>query len=69
MMDIRPEKRTGLKLIMEHYSGKQDWSIPEKVVENTAMYKLVVTEMSYQVYLLSPFFSVSCVLQRGKNKL
>jgi nitroimidazol reductase NimA-like FMN-containing flavoprotein (pyridoxamine 5'-phosphate oxidase superfamily) len=39
MINDLAEKLAGLELIMEHYTGKNGWSIPEKVVENTAVYK------------------------------
>lgn len=40
------EKYHGLHLIMEHYTGKNDWEFQEKMVEKVAVIKLVVEEMS-----------------------
>lgn len=40
------EKIYGLERVMEHYSGKTDWTFPEKMVNGMAVIKLTVTELS-----------------------
>ena len=46
MINDLTEKLAGLELIMEHYSGENDWPILEATAEDTAVYKMVVTELS-----------------------
>lgn len=45
------EKCHGLELVMRHYSGKTDWSFPEKMVNNMAVIKLTVTEWSCKAHV------------------
>ncbi|MCC8025572.1 MAG: pyridoxamine 5'-phosphate oxidase family protein [Clostridium sp.] len=45
------EKRKALQIIMEHYSSKRDWQFPEAAVEQTAVIKLVVTELACKEHL------------------
>ncbi|MDE5820191.1 MAG: pyridoxamine 5'-phosphate oxidase family protein [Lachnospiraceae bacterium] len=40
------EKKSGLSLIMEHHTGKQDWNFDEKKVNAVTVFKLEVTKMS-----------------------
>ena len=40
------EKKSGLSLIMEHITGKQDWNFDEKMVNAAMVFKLEVTKMS-----------------------
>lgn len=40
------EKRRGLLCIMEHYTGRDDWEIDEKMMKSTAVMKLTVDSMS-----------------------
>jgi len=40
------EKRAALQLIMEHYSGKGNWSLPDEAVEGVAVIRLEVVELS-----------------------
>lgn len=40
------EKRLGLSLLMEHYTGKQNWDFDEKLFHTAAVFKLEVTNMS-----------------------
>lgn len=40
------EKVYGLKAVMAHYSDKEDWSFPEKMINGMAVMKLTVSEWS-----------------------
>ena len=40
------EKAAGLQVMMKHYSGRDDWEFPEKVLEKTCVFCLTVTEIS-----------------------
>lgn len=40
------EKIKALKIIMEHYTGKKEWSFPVASVEKTGIIKLEITELS-----------------------
>ncbi len=40
------EKKHGLSLLMEHNTGKREWSFDEKMLGAVAVFKLVVTKMS-----------------------
>lgn len=46
LLQDHEEKVYGLKKVMAHYSDKEDWSFPEKMVNNMAVMKLSVTEWS-----------------------
>ncbi len=39
------EKKLGLSLLMEHNTGKREWSFDEKMLNTVAVFKLVVTKM------------------------
>lgn len=39
------EKKAALQIIMEKYSGKKDWEMPEGVLERTFVAKVLVKEM------------------------
>ncbi len=39
------EKKVALQIIMEKYSGKKDWEMPEGVLERTFVAKVLVKEM------------------------
>ena len=45
------EKKLGLSLLMEHNTGKREWSFDEKMVDAVAVFKLVVTKMSCKEHL------------------
>lgn len=40
------EKAEALQIIMKHYSEKDNWDFPEKVLEKTAVFRMVVKEIS-----------------------
>ena len=40
------EKKLGLSLLMEHNTGKREWSFPEKMVDAVTVFKLEVTKLS-----------------------
>lgn len=40
------EKRLGISLLMEHYTGKQNWNFDEKIFNAATIFKLEVTKMS-----------------------
>lgn len=40
------EKREGLRLLMEHYSGRGDWAFGEEALRHVAVWKLTVERMS-----------------------
>ena len=40
------EKKRGLSLLMEHNTGKSDWSFDEKAVNAVTVFKLEVTKLS-----------------------
>lgn len=40
------EKRHAFELIMEKYAGKGEWDFPEKVLSNTCVMRLNITEWS-----------------------
>lgn len=40
------EKKHGLSLLMEHNSGKRDWTFDEKMLDAVAVFKLVTEKMS-----------------------
>ncbi len=40
------EKLAALRILMEHYSGRTDWSFDENVLRHTAVWKLTVEEIS-----------------------
>jgi nitroimidazol reductase NimA-like FMN-containing flavoprotein (pyridoxamine 5'-phosphate oxidase superfamily) len=44
------EKRTGLLALMEHYSGKADWDIPEAALGKMGILKIEVLEMTCKVH-------------------
>lgn len=46
MVSELAEKKLGLSLLMEHNTGKREWSFDEKTLHAAAVFKLVVTEMS-----------------------
>lgn len=40
------EKKQGLSLLMEHNTGKREWSFDEKMVNAVTVFKLEVTKIS-----------------------
>lgn len=46
LVEDAAEKRRGLSLILQHYSGKANWDFPEKMLRAVAVWKLEVTELS-----------------------
>ncbi len=40
------EKKRGLSLVMEHHTGKKEWSFDEKMLHAVTVFKLVVSGMS-----------------------
>ena len=40
------EKRMGLQAVMEHYSGKNDWDMPETMLARVAVIRLTVMQWS-----------------------
>lgn len=46
MVTALDEKKHGLSLIMEHNTGEKVWDFNEKMVNETAVFKLEVTQMS-----------------------
>ena len=47
----KEDKKSALKFLMQHYTGKTEWEIPDTVLEKTAIFKLVVTELSCKEHL------------------
>lgn len=45
LLESPEEKRQGLDLFMAHYSG-EDFSYPDKMIQATAVFKLVISEMT-----------------------
>lgn len=45
------DKMAALKLLMAHYTGKTDWEIPYMALAKTAVFKLVVAELSCKEHL------------------
>lgn len=45
------EKKLGLSLIMEHNTGKRDWSFNDNAVNAVAVFKLTVTSLSCKEHL------------------
>jgi len=50
VVDDVEEKRAALQLIMEHYSGKGGWSLPDEAVDGVAVIRLEVVELSCKEY-------------------
>ncbi len=46
IIEENDEKIKALSLIMEHNTGKKDWDFPQKAIDSTLIYKLVVTKIS-----------------------
>ena len=46
MIDALEEKRHALSVIMEHHTGKKDWTFEDKMLEAVAVFKLEVTKLS-----------------------
>lgn len=46
LVEDAEEKRMGLQAVMEHYSGKSQWDMPEAMVERVAVIRLTVTQWS-----------------------
>lgn len=40
------EKKQGLSLLMEHNTGKREWSFDKKMIDTVVVFKLVVSKMS-----------------------
>ena len=45
------EKKTGLNLIMEHYTGKKEWTYDEKMINAVCIFKLEINELSCKEHL------------------
>lgn len=45
------EKRDALNLIMEHYSGRDNWTFDPEAIEKIAVIKLEVTELSCKEHI------------------
>jgi nitroimidazol reductase NimA-like FMN-containing flavoprotein (pyridoxamine 5'-phosphate oxidase superfamily) len=45
------EKRNALNLIMEHYSGRNNWTFYPEMIEKIAIMKLEVTELSCKEHI------------------
>lgn len=45
MIEEEKEKRHALSLLMDHYTGQQNWEFPENVVKQTGIFKLEVEEI------------------------
>jgi len=46
VVDDEEEKKEALRVIMKHYSGKDDWVFDDAAVNRIAILKLAVTELS-----------------------
>ena len=44
------EKRAALQILMEHYSGRGDWTFEEDALCQVAVWKLIVEELSCKVH-------------------
>lgn len=44
------EKMQALQALMEHYTGKSDWDIPEQMLGRIAIIKLEITDMTCKVH-------------------
>lgn len=47
----KEEKRSGLSAIMEHNTGKREWSFDEGMLETVCVFKLTVKELSCKEHL------------------
>jgi len=45
------EKRVALNLIMEHYSGKDNWALTDEAIDKVAVIRLDVTELSCKEHI------------------
>lgn len=45
------EKREGLRLLMEHNTGKSEWEFAEKMLNAVTVFKLEITKMSCKEHL------------------
>ena len=50
LVEEKEEKETALSLLMEHYTGKNNWSFQEKELEGVAVIRLRVTELSCKMH-------------------
>lgn len=46
MIDDLEEKRNALSIIMEHNTGKKDWTFDDKMLQAVAVFQLEVTKLS-----------------------
>lgn len=46
LVDRPEEKRRGLEKIMEHYTQTRDWSFPDAALDEVAVFRLDITELS-----------------------
>lgn len=44
------EKKEGLKLIMKHYTGRENWEFKDEMVEKVCVFKLAAHKMSCKVH-------------------
>lgn len=44
------EKAAALQILMKHYSGRDDWELPETVLKKTVVFKLTVKELSARAH-------------------
>ena len=45
------EKKLGLELIMEHYTGKRNWDYSERALDKVCVFKLIVKTLSCKEHL------------------
>ena len=48
LVEGAPEKTKAMQAIMCHYTGRPDWPIEQRVLNNTAIYRLDITKISYR---------------------
>lgn len=45
------EKRVALNLIMEHYSGKDNWALTDEAIDKAVVIRLDVAELSCKEHI------------------
>lgn len=48
LVEEASEKTKAMQAIMCHYTGRPDWAIEQRVLNNTAIYRLDITKISYR---------------------
>ena len=51
MIEASDEKRTALERIMGHYTGREDWEIPEASLSGVALFRLEADHLSCKEHL------------------